>query len=84
LRAIVDNLRAAGVEIEELEDGFRIQGSQRIRGGSPWRTYGDHRLAMTALIANCIFEQPVQIEETDSIRISYPGFAEHLRFLVSE
>jgi 3-phosphoshikimate 1-carboxyvinyltransferase len=81
LTAIVENLRAAGVEVQELDDGFTIHGCASIKGGSPWRTYHDHRLAMTGLVANCIFASPVDIEETESIKISYPGFAEHLRLL---
>jgi len=84
LNAIVENFRRAGLRVQELADGFDLEGAGSINGNSPWATYKDHRLAMTGLIANCIFEQPVQIEETDSIRISYPGFAEHLDYLLGQ
>ncbi|HEY9718667.1 MAG TPA: 3-phosphoshikimate 1-carboxyvinyltransferase [Trichormus sp.] len=84
LNAIVENFRGAGLKVQELADGFDLEGAGRIPGGSAWKTYKDHRLAMTGLIANCIFEQPVEIEETDSIRISFPGFAEHLDRLLGE
>lgn len=84
LKAIVENMRSLGVEITESNDGFVIQGGERLSGGSYWRTYNDHRLAMTGLIANCIAEEPIEIEETESIKISYPGFADHLKHLISD
>lgn len=74
LSAIVENLNAAGAEIEEYEDGFRVIGAKEIQGGSAWHTYLDHRLAMTGLIASVLCREPVSIEETASSRISYPAF----------
>ena len=81
LKAIVVNLSLAGANIREKEDGFVIQGQASIAGGSQWGTHNDHRLAMSGYIASLVFDQPVSIEEKDSIAISYPGFAADLDWL---
>lgn len=84
LKAIVENLRGIGAEVIEIEDGFVIEGKPSLAGGSAWKTYHDHRLSMTGMIANLICDQPVNVEETESIRISYPGFREDLQYLLNE
>jgi 3-phosphoshikimate 1-carboxyvinyltransferase len=78
LQAIVDNLSAAGAEIEGQDDGFVIKGKPTLRGGSYWHTFKDHRLAMMGLVANLICQEPLQLEETESVGISYPTFAQDL------
>lgn len=78
LKAITENLQAAGADVKVRQDGFIIQGKNGLPGGSLWKTHEDHRLAMTALIANLISKEKLEIEETDSIKISYPSFASDL------
>ncbi len=82
LKLITNNLKAAGADIKELEDGFIITGKKNISGGSRWQRALDHRLAMSGLIANLLFNNPLKIEETASTVISYPNFAEDLKSLV--
>jgi 3-phosphoshikimate 1-carboxyvinyltransferase len=81
LQLITNNLKAAGAEITESEDGFTIVGKRNIPGGSFWQTHLDHRLAMSGLIANLLFDSPLKIEETGSTAISYPNFAQDLSVL---
>ncbi len=83
IAAIVGNLFRAGVEIEEREDGFVVSGKTTIRGGSDWQTFGDHRMAMTGLIASLVFEQPVKLDDEDCMSVSYPGFKNDLRKLIA-
>ncbi len=83
LAAITTNLRNAGADISDREDGFEIQGRPTLAGNSAWSTHNDHRLAMTGLIANIICQQPLNIEETESIKISYPAFEADLKTLLS-
>jgi|AGTN01.1.fsa_nt_gi 3-phosphoshikimate 1-carboxyvinyltransferase len=82
ITAIVSNLARAGVDVEEREDGFVIRGKRSIPGASDWLTHGDHRLAMTGLVASLIFEQPLKLDSKDSIAVSYPGFEEDLKTLL--
>ncbi len=81
LQLITSNLKIAGVDITESEDGFTIVGKKNIPGGSLWQTHLDHRLAMCGLVANLLFDNPLSIEETASTVISYPDFARDLKSL---
>lgn len=81
INAIVTNLRALGVEIEEFPDGFQIPPDQRIRGGRV-QTFGDHRIAMAFSIAGLISEQGVEIDDPECADISFPGFFDTLSSVV--
>ncbi|RMH01803.1 MAG: 3-phosphoshikimate 1-carboxyvinyltransferase, partial [Aquificota bacterium] len=50
IRAIVENLRAMGVKVEEYEDGYDIEGTDLLRGAFI-KTYKDHRIAMAFSVA---------------------------------
>lgn len=82
LQLIATNLSSAGAEIDLREDGFTIRGNKHLKGGSHWSTADDHRLAMTGMVARLICENDLQLEETDSPRISYPNFADDLKSLL--
>ncbi len=83
LQLITANLKAAGAEIAESENGFVIAGKKQLTGGSFWQTALDHRLAMTGLVANLLCNEPLTIEETDSTAVSYPDFVKDLQSLIS-
>jgi 3-phosphoshikimate 1-carboxyvinyltransferase len=82
LQLITANLKAAGAEIAESEDGFVIAGKKQLPGGSFWQTALDHRLAMAGLVANLLVENSLTIEEIESSAVSYPGFAQDLKSVV--
>lgn len=82
LSAMVANLKAAGANINELPDGYEIEGHKHLKGGSLWQTFGDHRLAMTGLIASLICQEPLAIDDTGCIAVSYPTFTEDLNRLL--
>lgn len=74
LSAIIDNLKRAGADIEGLEDGFVIHGKESLKGGSLWQTFDDHRLAMTGMIAQLVCQEPMQLEEIDSVKDQLSSF----------
>ena len=78
IAATVGMMRSLGVEIEELEDGFRISGPQEIRGGGVVEHRGDHRLAMLAGIAGLLAKAPIRIPEANVVDVSWPGFWDEL------
>ncbi len=83
LRSIVTNLAAMGIEIEELEDGFIIEGPQKLTGASV-DSFGDHRIAMAFSIAGLISKGTTHIKDVDCVRISMPNFYETLaKILIS-
>ncbi len=83
LSAIVANLRATGAAITQQEDGFEIEGKDKLDGGCAWRAFNDHRLAMTGIIANLVCEAPVATDDSACVGISYPDFQRDLERLLS-
>jgi 3-phosphoshikimate 1-carboxyvinyltransferase len=77
IHAIVCNMRALGIDIEEFEDGFRIPGSQVFEGGEI-ESFGDHRIAMAFSIAGLVSGNGIKIRNPDCVNISFPGFYEVL------
>ena len=76
-QALVENFRALGVEVEELEDGLEIQGSDTPLEGRV-RSFGDHRIAMAFGILGSLPGNEIQIDEPDVVGVSFPGFWELL------
>lgn len=83
LAAIVANLQAAGVACNALADGFVISGRGGIPGNSLWRSFGDHRLAMAGIVCALVAENPLEIDDTSPIAVSYPTFLADLDYLSS-
>jgi len=77
IRALVDNLRAVGVQAEELEDGLEVQGSEAPpRGGV--RSHHDHRIAMAFGVLGAIPGSGISVEGREVVDVSFPGFWEIL------
>jgi 3-phosphoshikimate 1-carboxyvinyltransferase len=74
ISATVAMLASLGVKIEELEDGFIVEGPQRIRGGVTVDHHGDHRLCMMAAVAALVADHPVVIPHPEAAEVSYPDF----------
>jgi 3-phosphoshikimate 1-carboxyvinyltransferase len=81
LTAIAVNLRAMGVQVEELEDGLTIPGGQKPRGADI-DSFGDHRIAMAFAIAALRAEGETRIRGAEAAIISYPEFFNVLETLV--
>ena len=82
IKAVVAMLRVNGVEVEETEDGFIVQGrSGAVPGGGLVETHHDPRIAMSALVMGTASQKPVSIDDAAMIATSYPDFMEHMRVL---
>ncbi len=77
LRTIVNNLSLMGITIKEKEDGFIIEGRQKLNG-AVIDSYGDHRIAMAFAIAGLIAEEETRLMNTQCVEISMPNFFETL------
>ncbi|MBI3018420.1 MAG: 3-phosphoshikimate 1-carboxyvinyltransferase [Deltaproteobacteria bacterium] len=71
--AMTQELRRMGAQIEEHEDGWVISGPTRLQGTFV-KSYGDHRVAMTLILAGMIAESETEIDSIDCISISFPNF----------
>jgi 3-phosphoshikimate 1-carboxyvinyltransferase len=77
---VVNNLRAIGVDAEELSDGWRIRGGARLRRpDAEVETRGDHRIAISfAVAATAGLAPSLVIDDPDCVDVSYPGFWDDL------
>lgn len=73
IRAVVENLRALGVEAEEFPDGLRVVGDRQPLIGHV-RTHGDHRLAMAFGVLGALPGSQVTIDDPGCVAVSYPAF----------
>ena len=60
-------------EITTFEDGFEINGKQNLQSGVI-ETLEDHRIAMTAVVANICIDSQIKADNIDCISDSYPDF----------
>lgn len=74
IKCLVNELQKIGVNIQETQDGFIIEGKNKLKGGCDVECYHDHRLAMSLYIAGLICEKPVKINEFQWVDISFPEF----------
>lgn len=80
IRTVAEGIRSLGGEIEEFDDGFAINGPQKLRGGRV-ETAGDHRIAMAFAIAGLIAEGTTEIVDADCASVSFPEFYDSLAML---
>ncbi len=81
IAVVARNLRALGAEVEELEDGLRVPGGQRLQGGEV-DSAGDHRIAMAFAVAALRADGPCTIHGADAARISFSEFFQLLEAIV--
>lgn len=81
IRAVVDNLRGLGAEVEELPDGMRIMGSRRPMVGRV-TTHGDHRLAMAFGVLGALPGNSIMVDDPGCVAVSYPSFWRDLTAVV--
>ena len=73
ISALATGLRALGGQIDELDDGFEVDGARPLTGGIA-DAAGDHRLAMAFALAALGAGAPCEIANAEAVDISYPGF----------
>lgn len=73
IATVVANLRAVGVNADELPDGMCIEGSEGPLRGRV-HTHGDHRIAMAFGVLRALPNSEIEIDDTACVSVSYPGF----------
>jgi 3-phosphoshikimate 1-carboxyvinyltransferase len=74
IQTTVDMIRAMGGTITDQEDGFELIGAQTCKPFGTIITHGDHRIAMSALIAKKAQVINGEVDNTDCIKTSFPNF----------
>lgn len=80
LHAIVQGLRACGVEAREQGDELIVEGGA-VAGGATIESHGDHRIAMAFAVLGLGAREPLVIEGAEMIATSFPGFLAAMRSL---
>jgi 3-phosphoshikimate 1-carboxyvinyltransferase len=81
IATVVAGLRALGATIEATEDGFAVEGTGRLHGGTLY-AHGDHRLAMLGAVAGLASDDGVEVVGMEAAAVSYPGFEADLGALL--
>lgn len=74
IKTVVDNLNLCGIVTEEYPDGYAVQGGTLQK--AVVHSYGDHRIAMSFLIAG--LRCGMEVEDIECINTSFPNFFELL------
>jgi 3-phosphoshikimate 1-carboxyvinyltransferase len=80
IAAMADGLAAMGADIAALDDGWVITGPRHLEG-TRVRSHRDHRVAMALVVAGLLADGTTEIEDAESIDISYPGFFDQVESL---
>lgn len=77
--SIVSNLKALGIQANELEDGLEIIGGDFQDGEV--KSFGDHRIAMSFAIVG--LKRCIKIQDVQCINVSFPHFLDFLKLFVA-
>ena len=80
LESTASMVRCLGGEVEVGADWMRIAGRGYLTGGKV-ETRGDHRIAMSAIVAGCAARSAVWIDDAGAIATSDPTFLDSMRRL---
>ena len=73
IRAVVDEFNKCGIAITETDDGMIINGGKSIHGAD-FKTYGDHRMAMSLTVLAQLADGESTLDDSDCACVSYPTF----------
>ena len=74
IQAMIDGMTALGIECEGTPDGMIINGGD-FTGGTV-DSFGDHRIAMSFVVAGLRAKDPITVLNCDNVNTSFPGFVE--------
>jgi 3-phosphoshikimate 1-carboxyvinyltransferase len=74
ISAVVEGLRAVGIEVEEHPDGMNIVGGNILGGQVDSQL--DHRIAMAFAVAGAVASNPITIRRCENVATSFPDFIE--------
>ena len=73
IRVLAENLRAVGVQAEELSDGLEIEGGDHPLAGCV-SSHHDHRIAMAFGVLGALAGNQIEIDGADVTDVSFPDF----------
>ena len=77
ISAVVSEFLKCGIDIKETDDGMIINGGRSVLGAE-FKSYGDHRMAMSLAVLSQMADGECSIDDIDCVFVSYPGFFDDL------
>lgn len=75
ISAVVNEFVKCGIDITETDDGMIINGNKPIKGAD-FKSYGDHRMAMSLAVLAQKAHGESTIDDAECVSVSYPTFFE--------
>ena len=76
IETVSESLRAVGLRVTALPDGFRVVGVPARPRGGRIASHGDHRVAILGAVAGLVSREGVAVEGAEAAAVSFPGFFE--------
>lgn len=73
IQAVVDEFKKCGADITATDDGMIINGGKPLCGAN-FKTYGDHRMAMSLAIVAQLASGESTLDDAECVSVSYPNF----------
>ncbi len=77
-------LKKLGANIVPTDDGFIIEGKNKLKGGVELNCYNDHRIAMSLYVASLLSSKTNLIKDFGWVDTSFPEFGELFGKLIGE
>jgi len=74
IAVMANGLRLLGIRVDESADGAVVHGGRF--GGATVESHGDHRVAMSLVVAGTIADEPIAITDVAAVDTSFPGFCD--------
>ncbi|MGC6530566.1 MAG: 3-phosphoshikimate 1-carboxyvinyltransferase [Candidatus Puniceispirillaceae bacterium] len=79
IAVMAKGLATCGVQVEEGDDYMAVTGgTMPPAGGAVINSQHDHRIGMSFLVLGMISEQPITVDDVETINTSFPGFADKM------
>ncbi|MBQ3124090.1 MAG: 3-phosphoshikimate 1-carboxyvinyltransferase [Clostridia bacterium] len=75
IKAVTDEFAKCGADITPTDDGMVIVGKKPLKGAD-FKTYGDHRMAMSLTILAQLADGKSTLDDAECVSVSYPEFFE--------
>jgi len=73
VKSMVTNLRKMGADVKVEGDSLKVKGGKELHGARV-SSYGDHRTAMSMLVAGLLVKDNLRVTGLSCIKKSFPGF----------
>lgn len=81
IKSICSNLKLAGLNVIEFEDGFEISGSPTNKKVI-YESYGDHRIAMAFAIMALLSGSGGSVNQFEAVGVSNPDFINQIKAII--